>query len=67
MVWEEREGGVGGEGRWCGRRGKVVLEEREGGWEEEREGGGREGRVINPSLPLYLHDSPYLHLYFLLL
>ena len=20
MVWEEREGGVGGEGRWCGRR-----------------------------------------------
>ena len=31
MVWEEREGGVGVEGRWCGRRGKVVWEEREGG------------------------------------
>ena len=26
MVWEEREGDVGGEGRWCGRRGKEVWE-----------------------------------------
>ena len=60
MVWEEREGGVGGEGRWCGRRGKVVGRRggrwcgRRGGrwcgrrgkvvW-EEREGGGREGKL----------------------
>ena len=27
----EERGGVGGEGRWCVRRGKVEWEEREGG------------------------------------
>ena len=46
MVREEREGGVGGEGRWCGRRGKVVWEEREGGVGVEGRWCGRRGKVV---------------------
>ena len=46
MVWEEREGGVGGEGRWCGSRGKVVWEEREGGVGAEGRWCGRRGKVV---------------------
>ena len=54
MVWEEWDGGVGGEGRWCGRRGKVVLEEREGGVGGEGRGVGVEGWC-----PPYKYDLPY--------
>ena len=46
-IMEEREGGggVGGEGRWGGRRGKVGWEEREGGVGGEGRWGGRRGKV----------------------
>ena len=41
-----KERGVGGEGRWCGRRGKVVWEEREDGVGGEGRWCGRRGKVV---------------------